>query len=97
MVLVVFVAQGAQYRFPGRVHDLLCPQPQALGVLLKFLPVCCADAQVPGWRGICQVLDMDWWPQHSPWCPCPRCSPSPAELAVDVLCVGVSHPHSEPT
>lgn len=57
-------AQGAQYRFPWGEHDLLCPQPQALHVLLKLLLVSCADAQAPGCRRrrICQVLNMDWWP-----------------------------------
>lgn len=64
-------SQSVLYRFPGCIDDLLWPQPQALGVLLKLLALGGADAPVPGWRRICQVLDRDWWAQHSPLCHVP--------------------------
>lgn len=48
-------------------------------MLLKLLALGGADVWVPGWRRICQVLDGDWWAQHSLAVPFPTsgCDLSP--------------------
>lgn len=86
--------QGAQYRFPRRKHDLLRAQPQALGVVLEFLPLGLAYSPIPGWRRrrSCQVLIYGLVASAQPFVPrpCPCCPLSPAVLAVDVVCVIVN-------